>query len=216
MTFLNWLASTLGTTAVLGFVIFVARTFIIEKISASIKYKYDIDLETHKANLKRDYDVQIEQLKAQLQIANVRFSHIYAKQAEAIAATYEKLLPLVDAVEDYTKLIQSSDENDINKRIGALNSASNTFFVFYRRVKIYIPKPTAKRLTDFVNVVLNIARKHSMLESMAMLRHHTTEEKLERFGKEIDEMKTRVTPLLAELENDFQTLLGVHAEEKQN
>ena len=115
MTFLNWLTSTIGTTTVLSVVIFLARTYIIDKVAASVKHAYDKELETHKANLKCEYDIQIEQLKAQLQIANVRFSHIYVKQAEAIAATYEKLLPLLDAVEDYAH-IPSSYEDTINKK----------------------------------------------------------------------------------------------------
>ena len=113
--------------------------------------------------MKRDYDVQIEQLRAQLQIANVRFSHIYVKQAEAIAETYVRLLPLLDAVEDYAH-VQSADEIEMNRKIEALNSASTTFFTFYRKVKIYIPKPTVKRLTDFTNLILDIARKYNRYE----------------------------------------------------
>lgn len=53
-----------------------------------IEHRYEKDLENHKADLKRDYDVQIEKLKAQLQIANVRLSHIFAKQAEAMVVAH--------------------------------------------------------------------------------------------------------------------------------
>jgi hypothetical protein len=221
MNFADWISSTLATTFLIAVLGFILRHWIAERIKGSIKHEYDKDLATHKAELKRNYDVQIEQLRAQLQIANVRFSHIYVKQAEAIAATYKQLLPLVDAVEDYTKLIQTSEGSDVSKRINALNAASSNFFAFYRNVKIYIPEPTAKRLMDFVNTVIYIARKHSMLETATLLQKHAAVEggestkTLEKFGEEIEKMKDGVAPLLAELKNDFQALLGVHTGEQE-
>ena len=54
MTFPDWLVSTISTGAVLGFIGFLLRNWIVEWLAASIKHKYDKELETHKANLKRD------------------------------------------------------------------------------------------------------------------------------------------------------------------
>ena len=83
--FYDWLIATVGTGGVLALIIFLSKNTILDWLANSIKHKYDKELETHKADLKRDYDVQIEHLKGQLQIDNVRFSHIFIKTEECIS-----------------------------------------------------------------------------------------------------------------------------------
>jgi hypothetical protein len=165
--------------------------------------------------VKHEYEIKEANLKAELQIANLRFQHIFSKQADAIVQTYQNLLPLLDVAEDYTGLIQSSETKEINAKLQALNLASSNLFTFYRPNKIYIPKATAKRLTLFLDTISSIITKHIMLESMTSLHSQFTGEKTEKYGKEIDELKTTVTPLLLELENDFQKVLGVYTEEEK-
>jgi phage host-nuclease inhibitor protein Gam len=178
-----------------------------------IEHRYELKLNEHEANLKRDYDIQIANLNAQLQIAHVRFSQIFSKQADTIAQIYQNLLPLLDATEDYTALIQSSETKEINAKLATLNQASNTFFLFYRPNKIYLPRSTAQKLTAFLDTIVSIIRKHTMLESMTSLHSQFTGKNTERYGREIDELKASVTPLLLDLESDFQTVLGVYKEE---
>ena len=182
-------------------------------IQSWIKNTFAKDLETHKGKLAHESEIAAIKLNAQLQIANVRFSHIFSKQAEVIVQTYQNLLPLLDATEDYTALIQSSDTKEINVKLKALNLASDNFFAFYRPNKIYLPKTTVQMLTKFLDIIVSIIRKHTMLESMISLHSQFMGEKTERYGNEIDELKASVTPLLLELENEFQTVLGVYKEE---
>ena len=50
--------------------------------------------------------------------------------------------------------------------------------------------------------------------AMTSLHSQFSGEKTEKYGKGIDELKASVTPLLLELENDFQIVLGVYTAEK--
>ena len=217
MTFLNWLISTIGTTAVLGFALFLARTFIIEKLSASIKYTYDKELETHKANLKRDYDVQIVQLKAQLQIANVRFSHIFVKQAEVIVATHEKLIPLLDATYKYIEAAQNQNVEIKAERGLRLQDLRNEFHTFFRINRIYLPNDSAKLVHNFINTLNHYQSSNAMLQTMFSMkvRSEHTEAQIDKFGKQIDELEIEVNNMMNALVDNFQNILGVYKEEKK-
>jgi len=78
------------------------------------EHKCATELETHRANLKRDYDVQIEKLRSELQVASAersfRFSHVFEHTAKVIVTTYQKLLELQTAVNNFTQLLEPSDD----------------------------------------------------------------------------------------------------------
>jgi hypothetical protein len=64
--FTTILASTAITTALIGAITWLARTWIKERLSQSIKHEYAIDLEKYKSDLSSSNSVEIEQFKARI------------------------------------------------------------------------------------------------------------------------------------------------------
>jgi hypothetical protein len=167
-----------------------------------------------KGSVKHEYEIKEANLKADLAIQNLRFQHIFQKQADAILQTYTDLLPLVYATEDLTKLMNSSEKDEVLARIQTLNEASSTFYKAYLPNRIFMPDETKQRLSDFLLTIEAIIRKHNMLESMIALQSKNMGDKIDRYGKELDDLKESITPMMKELEKDFQTILGLYTGKK--
>jgi hypothetical protein len=103
--------------------------------------------------LKRDYDVQVEQLRAQLQIdaaeRNLRFSRVFARTAETIVTTYQKIVELKDAVTSSTMLFEGLDETQKKELAKHVNERWKEFESYYKQNKIYIPNSTAEKIREF-------------------------------------------------------------------
>jgi hypothetical protein len=65
-SFTTILASTVTTTVLIGAFTWLARTWIKERLSQSIKHEYDLDLEKYKSDLSATNSVEIEKLKARI------------------------------------------------------------------------------------------------------------------------------------------------------
>ena len=64
--FTTILANTVVTMALIGVITWLARTWIKERLSRSIKHKYDIDLEQYKSDLSATNSIEIERFKARI------------------------------------------------------------------------------------------------------------------------------------------------------
>ncbi len=217
MNFETWLTATIGTGGVLAFIIFLSKNTILNWLANSIKHKYAKDLETHKANLKRDYDVQIANLNAQSQIANVRFSHIFVKQAESIATTYEKMLPLLEATRTYVRVLPSPDTKAIQEKFKILDEFRTDFEIYFQLVRIYIPPATASLVDKFFVRLYRLANLKNILADNQKLPGKSEQrgEKIQWLSNESDEVESEVNQLMGALIENFQSVLGVHKEEKK-
>lgn len=206
MSFLEWLSSSISTAVVLAVLGFLARHWLITRITNSIKHEYDKELETHKADLKRDYDVQIEKLKAEIAEKNFRFSHTFERTADAIATTYAKLIAVKDAADGYTSLMEPTGQ-ERQKRAENYSQLTQDFLTYFLPKKIYIPKETADKIRIFHNTMHAAVLQYNMAmaESRSQTRHPDSYGKLfDNFFKTSD----AVPKLLGLLEDDFQKLLG--------
>jgi hypothetical protein len=213
MTFLEWVSSSIGTATLLAMLGFLARHWTIERLSKSIKYKYEKEIETHKANLKRDYDVQIEQLRAQLQIAaterNVRFSKIFDRIAETIAETYEKLADLKDAIDVMQCSNPQSGQNQAHQEaLANVRTKLAEFRDFFVRNKIYIPNPTSELIWKYYSFL------HSQHVTFIHAKSFPQGEAPKDMWEHLIKLNEETPKLLNMLQNEFQTLLGITVGEK--
>jgi hypothetical protein len=194
MTFLNWLTATLGTGGLLAILGFLARHWIIDRLASSIKHEYDKELETY---------------RAELQIAHLRFTHVFDKTAENIAVIYEKLFTLLDATEDYT-----TDTKTIDK----LKSAAQDFYSFYRIKKIYLPKTTRTKIQALTDSLILIARKQERISILMKIPNasRNAEQTIQKLDDELHLLTTDIPKLLWALEDDFQRIFGIPIEEKKS
>ena len=105
----NVIASTFFSSLLVGAGIWIARSWLSERLKNSIRAEYDQKLETHKAQLKSQSDASLERLRADLSIAtvehNIQFTRLHEKRAEVIAETYARLTELHVALGDYVKIL---------------------------------------------------------------------------------------------------------------
>jgi hypothetical protein len=207
MTFLDWLSSSISTTALLGVIGFLARHWIIDRLANSIKYSYEKELETHKADLKRDYDVQIEKLKSELAEKNFRFSHVFEQTTKAISDTHHKLLEVHLAAQKYVELLRAENSNDRESDLAILQQRVNEFGDYYRRNKIFIPKITAKKIDQVFGNIISLARTFNISERVSRARV-TNSHVLERYVQRLEDLREDVPKLLESLEDEFQQILG--------
>jgi hypothetical protein len=69
-------------------------------------------------------------------------------------------------------------------------------------------------VNQFLGTIMLITRKHSMLETMNALQNAAHADKILIYGKELDDLKETVTPMLRDLEKEFQAVLGIYNEKK--
>jgi hypothetical protein len=197
--------------------VFLARNWITVRLKSAIQHEYDQKLETHKASLKAENEISIEKLKAQLQITNVRFSHIFVKQAEVIAITFEKIIPLIDKTNSYIEAVHNSDQTAKEERGIKLRELRIEFHNYFRTNRIYITNDTAKLVHKFLNANVSYVNKNSMLQTMFAMRTRSAdfEERVTKYGNEIDALDFEVNDTMDALVKDFQNILGIYKEEKK-
>jgi hypothetical protein len=212
MTFLQWLSSSIGTALLLAVLGFLARHWIITRITNSIKHEYDKELETHKSDLKRDYDVQIEKLKAELAEKKFRFSHVFERTAETIATTYAKLVEMKNTVNAYTFFYEGLDESEKKEMISRLIVTRRDFVNYFEKNRIYIPKSTADKIVSFSETLHRMQLKYGNV--MRLEQANVSSNVVMEHSAEYTNLFEQVPEFQRLLEDDFQKILGFPIEEK--
>lgn len=155
--FLQLLSSAVVSAFLSGFVIWLTKSWISERLKNSIKNEYDEKLETHKAQLKAQADVESERLRSQLSIAatehQVKFSRLHDKRAEVIAELYGLLVQAHwDAGSFISPVEFGGEPTKKEKYITAMNAIAD-FFRFFEKNKIYLPIELCDLLEKFVQTM---------------------------------------------------------------
>src|ERR1039458_9618126 len=163
------------------------------------------------ARIQHRYEKAIKRLEAELAQQNFRYSKVFETTEKTIATIYARLLSVLSAVEDYTRLMQGShDSRRQLDMIKVLNEAFDEFYKYYHPNKIYIPKQIANQINEFLNVVVILLRKHRMANTLAGLQSKSKEgaDAQERLDTQIADLEKTISPLLLALEDAFQSILG--------
>jgi hypothetical protein len=210
----NVIASTFFSSLLVGAGIWIARSWLSERLKNSIRAEYDQKLETHKAQLKSQSDIALERLRSDLSIAtiehNIQFARLHEKRAEVIAETYARLTELHVALGDYVKIFEPAGDKPKEERRQAVHKAHEAFITYYRTKRIFIPETSVTKI-DTINQE-SISAFYSFFYEIEMplaQGGHDTKRWLEIFNKVKDEMPIA----LKELERDFRMLLGDKSEQ---
>lgn len=155
--FLQLLSSAAVSAFLSGFVIWLTKSWISERLKNSIKNEYDEKLETHKAQLKAQADVESERLRSQLSIAatehQVKFSRLHDKRADVIAELYGLLVQAHWEAGSFISPVEFGGEpTKKEKYITAMNAIAD-FFRFFEKNKIYLPFELCDLLEKFVQTM---------------------------------------------------------------
>ncbi|MFN4166116.1 MAG: hypothetical protein ACK4GK_16180 [Ferrovibrio sp.] len=187
--------------------IFLARTWMSERIKNSIKNEYDQKLETHKAELKAKSEIEIERLKSQLNITaaehQIKFSRLHERRAEIVAETYSTLRELLFALNDYVKIFELSGGPTREERYKTLFTAHRAFYDAYSLKLIFFPKTVADKLDGINKDCLNASNEFRIFVDLGQ---HP--EKTKKWIDIAEAVEKKILSALRDLEDEFRSLLG--------
>ena len=168
---------------------------------------------------KLQTDKEIKRLEAELSRQHFTYSRVFVTTEETISTLYAKTLCLLDALEDYTRLLYDNDPSKIKEQMKVLDVAISDFYAYYRPRKIYLRKGTHALINELGDTVISLLRTHNMGKqrrsfgeqglSNSMLKSIT------RNDEKLEALEYKVSPLLRKLEDDFQEILGFPIEVKK-
>lgn len=184
-------------------------------LNKAIENKFDMQLEAYKDKLKSESDKELLQLTKDLELKaseqNIKLTTLFQKQADVIAEVYTKLLPVLDAAEDFTKLLDDSDKQKKMDGIYVFNQKAKAFFEYYTTNKIYLPRETRDQINTLVGTIGRVVGYHYRSESLSRMQPLTEagQVALDQMIKKGMELQDNISPLLEKLENDLQQILGL-------
>ncbi len=195
-------------------IVWLAKSWISERLKNAIKNEYDEKLETHKAQLKAQSDIETERLRSQLNITatehQVRFSRLHNKRAEVIAELYGLLVQAYWDTSSFVSLVEWSGEPDKKQKYVTAMNAIADFFRFFDKNRIYLPESICEKLESFVQAMRHKAigfgvyvryDDADMSPESLEKKHNAWTEAWEYFEKEVPSARTA-------LERELRNILG--------
>jgi hypothetical protein len=161
--------------------------------------------------VKHKYQKTISRLEAELSQQNFRHSTVFVKTEQSISGIYERLLKLLDVLEDHTYLMAGDEDNEKKiARIAELNAANKEFYSFYRPRVIYLRKSTQRKTMEIMSNTKNLLSTFNRVDILRNMQPRNAEgqEQVERMDLRFEELQNKVYPLLLALEDEFRDVLG--------
>jgi hypothetical protein len=113
--------SSLVSLGFTGFLVFLVKNYLSEKIKGQLTHEYGLKLASYKDELGRQSNSELEELKASLKISeiksNIQISHLHEKQADSIFTIHRYMRELFASLGAYTTIAQArtNDEKEIKR-----------------------------------------------------------------------------------------------------
>lgn len=204
---LTVITSATVSSALVGLLLWLTKSWISERLKNAIKNEYDQKLETHKSQLKAQTDIEIEKLKSSLSVTaaqqNVKFSKLHNDRAEVVANTYALLKDSYITVQDYIKIFEPAGGKSREERRQIASDSHAALRNYYPKKIIYLPRPSADKLEainiELVKIFNEFVYTVDFQQGAGDARKWT--ELFERMNGEMQET-------LKDLEGEFRKLLG--------
>jgi len=212
-----------------GFIVWISKAWISERLKNSIKNEYDQKLETHKAQLKAQVDTETERLKAQLKSQSdteterlksdlhimasehqVRFSGLHNRRAEVIAEVYEQLVQAYWDGASFASPAEFSGEPTKQEKYRTAMQSLGDFYRNFEKKRIYIPEEVCLLIDPLVEEMrMKIIMYGTYLdyEGPGML-DHTMREKHRVWMESWAYFNKEVPIARRALEQELRSLLG--------
>lgn len=206
---LQVLASSAVSGAVVGFGVWIFRSWISERLKNAIKNEYDEKLESHKAALKLESALEVEKLKADLAIASaerhLRFSQLHEKRAVVIAETYALLRKLLSRMSEYVKIFEPAGDKPRDERRAEAANAHRDFIEYYAANSIFIPRIANDKLHA---INKEITKTYYEFFYQVDTNKNQNRDDADTWLKVFNRMNEEIPTALGELEDEFRQVLG--------
>ncbi len=171
-----------------------------------ITHWLDKDVAKYHSSLQHTHNIALEKLRTDLSIRSIeheiRFRSIHEKQAEILAETYSLLYQLQEVVASYVAISESSGEPTKKEKLKIVADASENFRTYFYPRKIFFPYATGESTSALANKLTEITNVFAIGQ---IIQDGT----VAYWGKTNKLIKEEIPPLLNQLEQEFQRLLGV-------
>lgn len=188
-------------------VVWILRTWISERLRASIQAEYSRELESHKANLKAQADVELEKLRSTLAVAaverNALINGLSQRRFDAIAAIHGPLLDLYDSVAELVHPVRFSGGVSDADRQQAVAEAWRAFNQAFREQTIFLTTASAAMIVEIRQLLVSNANLFNLVVS--------NENHPDRTAKWIEvheSVSGKVRAAIDVLENELRRLMG--------
>jgi hypothetical protein len=170
------------------------------------------DVAKFKANLESASQITIERLRADLRLTafehEVRFSRLHDKRAEILAELYSLLVAAVSENKSYASQSDSGSLAKKREKYGRAADATDEFFKYYDRRRIYLPEPICEMLDSFD---LQLRRPTSKFWAFGRIEDpspETFQKMNEAWDRAWESVTNDIPKLRAAIEIEFRRLLG--------
>lgn len=194
-----------SSALVLSAVAWLTRSIILHFLSK--------DFETFKQQLTHQSALELENLRHSLRlVATEREKQIgllQEKRAAAIVEIYARLVAFIAAAESFAAIVEFGGEPSKPDKAKTLNEKGWEFRDYFLKHRIYFSQPICEKVDQLFNSVMTKSGRFQMWHAMSE-KHERLEGKMhEAWDAAAATIKEKAPPLLAEIEREFRTLLGV-------
>ena len=171
------------------------------------------DIELFKQRIQSESTVELERVKHELRLLasehEKRVHLLQERRAETIAELYSKLIDFLGAAESFASPAEWSGEPSKEEKAKKLGEQAAAFRGYFLRNRIYFTKDICQKFEDLFQEVHGSALRFRMWLTHAEDRDQSAAQLHEAWFAAWDVMKDKVPPLVAAIEGEFRTLLGV-------
>lgn len=163
-------------------------------------------LESYSADLERT----LEDYKAVIRRAEIRYSGLYARQAESIEHVARDLRGLYRAAEAYVSHMQGADAGD-EAKTATFQDALDRFGQSFDERRVYFNRDQKARLDQLKKDIFGVAWDFKMGRQgfTKRAKERSEDEDFYFWSDCVNRLRDKVGPALVLLEDDFAHLLGV-------
>lgn len=178
-----------GTALLIAALAWLARSIVLHVLSKDLeKFKHSLQMEA--AQFKTTWDL------------------LHAKRAELIAELYGKLVDFNEAAKSFTSVAEYSDEPNKEKKYALYQQKASEFHTCFVRNRIYFTERTCHKIDDLFKKIEGASQGFNFWSAQG--KHAAAERKAdEAWSKAWKTVTEEAPPLMASMEEDFRTLLGV-------
>ncbi|HVU47671.1 MAG TPA: hypothetical protein VHD85_16190 [Terracidiphilus sp.] len=195
-TLLNIVSSIAAGGAAGAALFWIFRSWISERLKASIQHEYEQKLETLKNQLRHDTERSLTQ-----------YGLIYKECLDVYSGTYARLAAFDRRVRDYVSFWGDlGDERALRRQEAAKALTEVQAYILPKR--IFLPEHLVMQIEGLIHELYAITTKFMIFVEVPDREYDERKGNIEKWTEVADILDKKLTPIMRELESDFRKLLG--------
>jgi hypothetical protein len=201
---IQFIVSSVVSLGFTGFLVYLVKKYLSEKIKAEIKYEYDLKLNLYKNELSKQSSRELEELKTTLKIfeikSNIKLSRLHEKQAETLEVIHQYLWELFDSLNDYTTIFQARNQAEKDVKRNLVVDKLEQLREFIKFKSLYLSSELCVKLSGVV--------KDTQITAIKFLNEVEKDSSSDSWDAIHENVNTEIKSAVDDLVNEFRQILG--------